>query len=149
MAPDSLPISSLPPAEAARRLAQEVSDDWLAEFAGSLPVDSHRLSLRRILTVWGLSQSQAAETFGVSRQAVSKWIGRGVPAERLVTIADMDAATDILCHYLRRERIPAVVRRTAPGLSGLSLLGMVAEGRSADMLAAVRSMFMFGSTSPR
>jgi DNA-binding transcriptional regulator YdaS (Cro superfamily) len=147
MALDTLSISSLPPAEAAKRLSREVSDDWLAEFAGSLPVDSHRLSLQRILNVWGLSQSQAAETFGVTRQAVGKWIKRGIPAERLVTVADMDAATDILCHYLKPERIPAVVRRSAPRLGDISLLEMVAEGRSAEMLAAVRSMFMFGSAS--
>lgn len=147
MALDTVSISSLSPAEAARRLSREVSGDWLVEFAESLPVDSNRRSLQRILAVWGLSQSQAAELFGVTRQAVAKWIKRGIPAERLVTIADMDAATDILCHYLKAERIPAVVRRCAPKTGKISLLEMVAEGRSAEMLTAVRSMFMFGSAS--
>jgi hypothetical protein len=147
MAADPLIISSMPPTEAARRLSREVSQDWLDVFASSLPVGFRTSSLRRILRDWDLTQTEAAATFGVSRQAVGKWLKRGVPADRLVVIADMNAATDILCHYLKPERIPAVVRRKAQKLMGLSLLEMVARGRSAEMLAATRKMFMFENAS--
>ena len=34
------------------------------------------------MELWGLSNAQAAEVFGVSRQAVSKWLDAGVPLER-------------------------------------------------------------------
>jgi hypothetical protein len=48
--------------------------------------------------------------------AVSKWLEQGVPAERVETVADLAAATDLLVRYLQRDRIPAVVRRPAPAL---------------------------------
>ena len=137
-------ITSMTPAEAAKQLAREASPDWLARFASSLPDISRKSSLQRIIDVWGLSQSEAAEIFGVTRQALSKWLKRGVPSGRYFEIADMDAATDILGHYLKPERIPAVVRRPAANLDNLSLLTMVAKGKSQEMLAAVREMFMFG-----
>ena len=43
--------------------------------------------------------------------AVSKWLEQGGPAERVETVADLAAATDLLVRYLQRDRIPAVVRR--------------------------------------
>jgi len=60
----------------------------LDEFAEHL--DRHRAeqSLARTLAVWGLSQSEAARLFDVSRQAVSKWLDSGVPAERGEAVAD-------------------------------------------------------------
>jgi len=79
--------------------------------------------------------------FGVSRQAVSKWFGNGIPAERAETLADLDAATDLLARKVKRERIPAVVRRSAQRLAGASLLELAEEGRHREVLEAVREMF--------
>lgn len=42
--------------------------------------------LARILAVWGLSQAEAARVFGVSREAVGKWLASGVPSDRAVAI---------------------------------------------------------------
>jgi len=37
-------------------------------------------ALARLHEVWGLSQADSARLFGVSRQAVGKWLEQGVPA---------------------------------------------------------------------
>ena len=116
----------------------------MAELAQEL---DHRLSgrqLDRVLRLWGLSRTELGELFGVSRQAVSKWIRDGVPSDRATAVADIEAITDLLDRYLKRDRIPAVVRRRADGLGGRSLLELVGAGRTAEALELTRRMFTFG-----
>ena len=67
------------------------------------------------MDVWDLSQAAAARRFHVSRQAFAKWLRQGAPAERATAVADLAAATDLLVRHLKRDRIPAVVRRPDPG----------------------------------
>ena len=137
-------VARLTPREAARRLVESrQGDEWLDAFAEQL--DRHRAgqSLARTLEVWHLSQSAAARLFGVSRQAISKWIEKGAPAERAEVIADLAAATDLLVRYLKRDRIPAVVRRPITALQDRSLLGLLERGRSTEVLQACRDMFSF------
>ena len=90
-----------------------------------------------------MSQSDPARVFGVSRQAIGKWLATGVPTERATTIADLSAATDILVRHLTRDRIPAVVRRPAANLGGRSLLDLVAAGDAGAALEACQAMFAF------
>jgi len=116
---------------------------WLDEFSEELERGRAGRALGRILNVWGLSQSEASRLFGVTRQAVSKWLARGVPAERAESIADLSAATDLLVRYLERERIPAVVRRKTEALDGLSLVDLVRASREPEVLLACRAMFDF------
>lgn len=138
-------LTALDPAETARTLVREADGEWLSEFTRSLRRQSARDELGRVLDAWGLSQSAAANLFGVSRQAVTKWLSRGVPEERLEAVADLSAATDLLVRYLKPSRIPAVVRRAAPRLDGgKSLIDLVAAGRTHDVLVACREMFSFG-----
>lgn len=134
-----------PPDEVADEIvdAHGESSEWLDAFAAALDQRRAGRQLSRVLTVWGLSQSEAAALFGVSRQALSKWLQRGVPSERVGVVADLAAATDLLVRYLKRDRIPAVVRREAPALDGSSLVQYVAQGRSPDVLTACRTMFDF------
>lgn len=138
-------ITDLDPRDAAARLAANQRDDrgWLDEFAESL--DRHRAgqSFARVLTVWDLSQSEAGRLFGISRQALSKWLEHGVPVDRTEAIADLAAATDLLVHYLKRDRIPAVVRRPVTELENRSLLDLLAAGETRTLLYACRDMFRF------
>ena len=55
----------------------------------------------------------------------------------------MEAITDLLDRYLKRDRIAAVVRRQAPGLGGASLIELVSSGRSREALRLTREMFAF------
>jgi hypothetical protein len=118
---------------------------WLETFAGELESRALGSQLRRFLDIWGLSASEAARLFGVSRQALSKWLAQGLPTDRLMTVADLAAATDLLVHHLKVDRIPAAVRRQAERLGGRSLVDLVGAGDSRGVLDACRAMFDFGS----
>ena len=135
----------LEPREAARRIVEARRNEtgWLDELSEALDRRRAGQALGRILEVWGLSQSDASRLFGVSRQAVSKWLTGGVPSDRAGAVANLGAATDLLVRYLKRDRIPAVVRREAAGLDGRSLVDLVRESRTRDVLEACRAMFAF------
>lgn len=146
-----LNVSKLGPKEAARRIAETegLRGEWLDEFTEQLDKRRAGQSLARTLAVWDLSQSDAARFFGVSRQAISKWLAHGAPAERADVIADLAAATDILVRHLKRERISAVVRRPVPLLDGITLLGLLELGESGRLLSVCRDMFSFGDVQLR
>ena len=119
---------------------------WLDAFAESLDRRRARRSFARTMEVWGLSQAEAARLFGVSRQALAKWLQHGIPAERARAISDLAAATDLLVHYLKRDRIPAVVRRPINALEEASLMDLLARGDTRTLLATCRDMFRFEHT---
>jgi predicted transcriptional regulator len=130
---------------AAAVLIEERSDDpeWLDAFTDSLERRRSGRSLERILAAWGLSQSEAGRRFGVSRQAVAKWLTSGIPSERVEAVADLSAATDLLVRYLKRDRIPAVVRRPIAAAGGVSLLDLLSANRHREVLTTCRDMFDF------
>lgn len=134
-------ITDLSPTEAAERLLAEADDTWARRFVDAFDRRLRTEPLERFLELWDLSQSAAARIFGVSRQAVSKWLAAGPPASRATQIADLAAATDLLDRYVKRERIPAVVRRQASMLGGASLLELVEKGRTREAVDALRTMF--------
>ncbi|CAN5666779.1 hypothetical protein BH23GEM11_BH23GEM11_16540 [soil metagenome] len=135
-------------AEAERLIAEAPSLDWLREVADELDRAVRTNPLERLTTLWGLSNAEAARMFGVSRQAFSKWFLNGIPSKRATAVADLDAATSMLDRKLRRERIPAVVRRAAPSLGGRSLYEIACEGRHRDVREAVTTMFDLGRIQP-
>ena len=139
----TIAVDAADPRAVAERLVElgRHQPGWLDQVAEAL--DAHRAGdqLGRVLEVWGLSQAEAGRLFGVTRQAVSKWLAAGVPAERTTAVADLAAATDLLVRHLKRDRIPAVVRRPAPALGGRSLLDLVAGGEARRALDATRAMF--------
>ena len=133
------------PEEAAERTftAHRHDGGWLDAFIAGLDRRRTVDAFTRTTETWGLSQAEAARLFGVSRQAVGKWRRRGVPPERAGAVADLAAATDLLVHHLKRDRIPAVVRRPIPALDGVSLVDLLARGDTRAVLAACRDMFRF------
>lgn len=85
---------------------------------------------------------------GPPMQAFAKWIDAGSPAHRAPDVADVAVTTDLLDRYLRRDRIPAVVRRSAPALGGTSLLALVEKGRFRKARTAVEQMFDLRRVQP-
>ena len=144
MVAETAKLVELTPREAARVLAQNADETWLAELQRSLDRELAHVDLDRILAVWDLSQADAAELFHVTRQAIGKWRTRGVPAGRIEAVSDLAAATDLLLRHLKRDRIPAVVRRPSARLGSESLLDLVAAGRTREVLNGCRRMFRFG-----
>ena len=156
--PTETAIPKLRPEEAAERVfrAREQDNAWLDRFteclagyrqgpagAASITARRSRSDLARTIGLWQLSQAKTAALFGVSRQAFAKWLERGVPADHAVAVADLKAATDLLERYLKRDRIPAVVRRPIPRLDGASLLDLLSRGETNQVLSACREMFDF------
>ena len=139
------PPDAVDPEEAAEGTFTAHRDDgaWLDAFIASLDRRRAVDALTRTIETWGLSQAEAARLFGVSRQAIGKWRRRGVPPERVGAVADLAAATDLLMHHLKRDRIPAVVRRPIPALDGVSLVDLLRQGDTGAVLAACRDMFRF------
>lgn len=133
------------PEEAADQIfaAHRHEGAWLDAFTQSLDRRRAGESLERTLRVWGVSQAEAARLLGVSRQAVGKWLERGAPAARVEALADLSAATELLVRYLKRDRIPAVVRRPMPAVGGVSLMDLLARGDTRSLLRACRDMFRF------
>ena len=147
MRPETV-LRELGPEEAALHVfaAHGHEDAWLDAFADSLDRQRAAQSFARTLRAWDLSQAEAARCFGVSRQAIGKWLRHGAPAARKAVLSDLAAATDLLVHYLKRDRIPAVVRRPIQALDGISLLELLAAGDSRGVLAACSEMFAFERT---
>jgi hypothetical protein len=84
--------------------------------------------LQRTVRLWDVSASQLGEMFGISRQAASKWLNDGAPASRRDQVALLGQATDLLDQWVKRERIPAVVRRPVEQLGGRTRLEVALAG---------------------
>jgi hypothetical protein len=84
--------------------------------------------LQRTVRLWDISATQLGEMFGISRQAASKWLHDGAPASRRDQVALLGQATDLLDQWVKRERIPAVVRRPVERLGGRSRLEVALAG---------------------
>lgn len=128
------------PTELASRLAETEDADWIRELVDALDREVRRRPLERLISLWDLSNAAAARLFGVSRQAFSKWLAKGPPADRVDDVARVEAITDLLDRYVKRERIPAVVRRPAALLGDRTLIEVLEEGEyrvAAEMAAAM------------
>jgi sulfite reductase alpha subunit-like flavoprotein len=137
-----VPIDTRSAHDVAKRLIEQAPDEeWLRILVDDLDRRIRTRPLERLLTVWSLTAAQGAELFGVSRKAFMKWLKKGPPAERAEAIAALAAATDLLAHHLKHERIAAVVRRKVPQLSGESLLEVASAGEYTKVRSAVEMMF--------
>lgn len=135
--------------DVAERLIAEAPDmEWLRAVTDELDRAVRVNPLERLTRLWGLSNAEAARMFGVSRQAFSKWFDNGVPSDRATAVADLGAATDLLDRRIKRERIPAVVRRPAALLEGRSLYDLAREGRHAEVRRAVTEMLDLRRVQP-
>ena len=138
-------LSGVSPSTMADLLVREFedSDHWLESFAEEFCRRLPNVSLSKVLGVWNLAGQEAADGFGVSQETLGGWLEHGVPADHAVPLANLSAATDVLLHYLKADRIPAVVRRPADLLGGKSLKDLYSERDTAGILEACRSMFRF------
>lgn len=84
--------------------------------------------LNRTVRSWDISATELGVMFGVSRQAATKWLHDGPPATRRSQVAVLDQATELLHRWVKRDRIPAVVRRPVDSLGGRSRLDVALAG---------------------
>jgi len=144
----AIPITELSPSEAAASLAARGGPEWTRQLIDELDRTVRTDPLDRFVALWDLSNAAAARAFGVSRQAFTKWRKTGPPAIRSAAVADLASATDLLDRYVKRERIPAVVRRPAEQFDGHSLLEIAEHGDTQTVLEHVAAMFDLRRTQP-
>ena len=133
--------TSVAPNELADDLVASGDIDWLRRLVDALDREIRTEPLERLMSLWGLSAAGAARLFGVSRQAFSKWLDTGPPADRADHIAAVDDITGLLDRYVKRERIPAVVRRPADGLGGRSVIEALGAGDYDEATELMRDAF--------
>ena len=139
---------SLAPDEAARELIESADVGWLRDLVDALDRRVRTEPLHRLTTLWDLSNAAAARIFGVSRQAFSKWLASGPPADRVDDVAAVENITSLLDRYVKRERIPAVVRRPSERFAEQTIVERLEAGdyrRTADL---VREMFDLRRVQP-
>lgn len=133
------------PRMAAAQLIASHEQEWVERLVAEL---TRRLSgrvLDHVMHLWCLSATEMGDAFGASADDVEKWVTEGPPPGHARQIADLQAISELLERHLKRDRIPDVVRRRAPGLSDESLVSMIFEGRGSEALALTRRMFAFDS----
>lgn len=141
-------LTDMSPTEAAAAVLAEQDHAWTRSLVDELDRAVRSQPLERLVDLWGLSNAATARIFGVSRQAFSRWLANGPPASRADAVADLVTATDVLDRYVKRERIPAVVRRPAPLLDDMSLLDLATLGDTRGVVDAVVAMFDLRRVQP-
>jgi hypothetical protein len=104
------------------------SSDVLRRLVDRLDHELNASPLQRTVRLWDISATQLGRMFGISRQAASKWLTEGPPAGRRDQVAVLGQATDLLDQWVKRERIPAVVRRPVDRLGGRTRLEVALDG---------------------
>lgn len=136
------------PEDLAHDLVDSADADWLRELVDALDREVRAEPLRRLTKLWDLSNAAAGRLFGVSRQAFAKWLAKGPPADRAADVANVSTVTDLLDHYVKRERIPAVVRRPAPLLGDRSIIEAIEAGGYEETAIHVKSMLDLRRVQP-
>lgn len=139
---------SLAPDEAARELIESADVVWLRELVDALDRRVRTEPLNRLITLWDLSNAAAARIFGVSRQAFSKWLASGPPADRADDVAAVDDITSLLDRYVKRERIAAVVRRPSERYGDKSIIERLEAGDYSETVSLVRETFDLRRVQP-
>lgn len=141
---DVLPGTEPLPSPRDRQLPEwNVDDKGVVRFYRAVvdELEAAEAPLERMRSVMGLSQTELAALFGVSRQAVDRWLEHGVPAERQEKLATLGEIVDLLSAKLSRDRIPGVVRRAAAAYGDRTILEAIAAGEQDAVLDELRDAF--------
>ena len=139
---------SVAPEKLARELIDEADPAWLRDLIDALDREVRTTPLTRTIALWDLSNAGAARLFGVSRQAFSKWLIGGPPADRADDVARVGEISEVLDRYVKRERIPAVVRRESDLFEGESIIQRLEGGHYGEVADGVKQLFDLRRVQP-
>lgn len=100
-------------------------------------------ALNRISQTFGLSETELAGLFGVTRRSIAKWRLRGVPVERA---ADVDRVRGLAASFTRRfisVRIPEIVRMPGKSLDGKTVLTLISHSGVEPVYAYLERLFSY------
>jgi DNA-binding transcriptional regulator YiaG len=113
-----------------------------------LAIRSMQPPLFRVRDLFGLTNSEVAELFGVKRQAVDQWELSGeVPSARRDKLANVLYVGELLERKLSPGRLPLVARRSAGAYGGINMLDMVAADRDAELRELTERAFDWSGTA--
>jgi transcriptional regulator with XRE-family HTH domain len=99
--------------------------------------------LDEIRSIFGLSETELARLFGVSRPAIARWRESGVPVERG---ADVDRVRELATYFHRRflpVRIPQIVRTPGRGLNDQTVLDVLRAREVDRVYAYLEDLFSY------
>jgi hypothetical protein len=97
--------------------------------------------LESVADTFALSDTDLSRLFGVSRQRIAQWKAEGVPVSHRSKLNALARLAEVLSHNLLPDRIPGIMRESAPALGGKSMLEALAESRDNEVLARVEASF--------
>ena len=103
--------------------------------------------LTQIQQLLGLSLTELGHLIGASRQAVSAWFSKGVPAARKSKAVTVLNLAELLERKLKPGRLPAVARKSAMAYGGRSMLEMIEADLQDQLLQEARESFDWAATS--
>jgi hypothetical protein len=107
-----------------------------------------RSSLVRAKDLFGLTNSEVADLFGVDRQVVDQWGECGEISDNVrEKLASLLLVGDLLSRRLAPGRLPIVARRRADAYGGITMLDMVATGRGTELCELTEPVFDWAGTS--
>ncbi len=102
----------------------------------------------RVKDLFGLTSSDVARLFGVSRQAVDQWEAIGaVPGARREKLANLLSVGELLERKLSPGRLALVARRRADAYGGMTMLDMVAADRDGELRALTEAALDWSGTA--
>ncbi|MHB8148207.1 MAG: hypothetical protein ACYDGM_13245, partial [Vulcanimicrobiaceae bacterium] len=104
-------------------------------------------ALARVATVFGLNKTQTGRLFGISRQAVDEWYGKGVPLGRVADVGRTADLADALLDRFKAERIPQIMRSPLPGLGDRSALATISERGTVPIFEMLDRAFSYTPAS--
>lgn len=145
--PESPPLAF--PSNAAPFPHWETPDAKIKEFTQRVWFELNRSThpLLRVIDLFGLSITSFARLFGVKRQALARWIEKGIPPGRQQKAKTISAIADLLDRKLKTDRVPAVVRQPADAYGGLSMLEMIETDKHEELLEDIRKSFDWAATA--
>ena len=103
---------------------------------------------KRVKDLFGLSNSEVANLFGVKRQAVDQWEQSGeVPTARREKLANLLSVGELLERKLSPGRLPLVARRSAEAYGGITMLEMMAFDRDGELRDLTERAFDWSRTA--
>ncbi len=113
-------------------------DQWASEQRDQLY--SNRLA--QIQATLGLRPAELARLLEVSREAVRRWFdGAPIAPERWSDIDRLERIVRRLVSYFKAESLPALIRRTIPGLNNKTPLELINAGREDDLFTVYDAIF--------
>ncbi|MCD6497644.1 MAG: hypothetical protein J7M25_04975 [Deltaproteobacteria bacterium] len=104
--------------------------------------------LHIIAEVFDLNDTELARLFGITRQAVQKWLRTGnVPGDRRAKVVTTLQIAEVLLRNLKPDRIPGIVRKPAGWFAGKSIVEMISDDRHDAVLDRIRASFDWSATA--